>query len=324
MAARWARAGQRLQAGCGRPDGGEHAACGVVRCRTTAPSGTSAAARRSASPTGGRAGRLDLRCHRRDRRPTACAWPRGTSTGCRPAAGRRALPHQGPAHVLCVQETRPRSWQIRRGPAFDGTVTDRARRRQRHNGVAIAARGTRSSTSRARQGSSDDAGARSRAEDLAPWSRRRTPLHVVSVYVPTVGPFDALALHLQARLLDGLAERAPGWIVDGYTRRSRRPERRTDRQRRSTRTHFVGATHVTQPDRAAPPRTMPVWWMSTRRCGAPRARRFTWWIHGIGYSRNLGMRIDHITLDRSLAVMSTPRGSITSSGGGERRRTTPH
>ena len=58
---------------------------------------------------------------------------------------------------------------------------------------------------------------------------------------------------------------------------------------------FVGATHVSPPERAALAGLydaglvdidVAVW-------GA-HARRFTWWNHGIGYSRNLGMRIDHI------------------------------
>jgi len=34
----------------------------------------------------------------------------------------------------------------------------------------------------------------------------------------------------------------------------------------------------------------------------PDARRFTWWKHGIGYSRNLGMRIDMIAADTALAA----------------------
>ena len=33
----------------------------------------------------------------------------------------------------------------------------------------------------------------------------------------------------------------------------------------------------------------------------PRARRFTWWNYGIGYSRNLGMRLDVIAADPALA-----------------------
>ena len=34
----------------------------------------------------------------------------------------------------------------------------------------------------------------------------------------------------------------------------------------------------------------------------PRARRFTWWNHGIGYARNLGMRLDVIATDPMLAA----------------------
>jgi exonuclease III len=33
----------------------------------------------------------------------------------------------------------------------------------------------------------------------------------------------------------------------------------------------------------------------------PRAHRFTWWGHGFGYSRNLGMRLDVIAVDHLLA-----------------------
>jgi exodeoxyribonuclease III len=36
------------------------------------------------------------------------------------------------------------------------------------------------------------------------------------------------------------------------------------------------------------------------RWGA-RARRFTWWNHGISYGRDLGMRIDLIAADAGLA-----------------------
>jgi exodeoxyribonuclease-3 len=36
------------------------------------------------------------------------------------------------------------------------------------------------------------------------------------------------------------------------------------------------------------------------RWGA-RARRFTWWKPGLGYTRNLGMRIDAIATDHELA-----------------------
>ena len=34
----------------------------------------------------------------------------------------------------------------------------------------------------------------------------------------------------------------------------------------------------------------------------PQARRFTWWDLGIGYGRDLGMRLDVIAADRALAA----------------------
>jgi exodeoxyribonuclease-3 len=34
----------------------------------------------------------------------------------------------------------------------------------------------------------------------------------------------------------------------------------------------------------------------------PHERRFTWWNHGISYSRNLGMRIDIIATDPTTAA----------------------
>jgi exonuclease III len=40
--------------------------------------------------------------------------------------------------------------------------------------------------------------------------------------------------------------------------------------------------------------------LDVARWGA-RARRFTWWNHGLNYSRNLGMRIDAIAADPGLA-----------------------
>jgi exodeoxyribonuclease III len=66
---------------------------------------------------------------------------------------------------------------------------------------------------------------------------------------------------------------------------------------------FEGRTHVSPQERAA----------LTRLYGAGlvdidadvwggRARRFTWWDHGIGYSRNLGMRLNHLAADPALAA----------------------
>jgi len=66
---------------------------------------------------------------------------------------------------------------------------------------------------------------------------------------------------------------------------------------------FVGSTHVTEAERTALSRLFEAGLVDVdaARWG-PRARRFTWWNHGIGYSRNLGMRLDLIAADAHLAA----------------------
>ena len=65
---------------------------------------------------------------------------------------------------------------------------------------------------------------------------------------------------------------------------------------------FVGATHVSPDERAALTQLLATGLvdLDVRRWG-PRARRFTWWNHGFGYSRNLGMRIDVLAASTPLA-----------------------
>jgi exodeoxyribonuclease-3 len=65
---------------------------------------------------------------------------------------------------------------------------------------------------------------------------------------------------------------------------------------------FVGATHVTPAERSALSRLFDAGLVDVdvQRWGA-HARRFTWWKPGFGYSRNLGMRIDVLAVDRELA-----------------------
>ncbi|MEO8694408.1 MAG: endonuclease/exonuclease/phosphatase family protein [Acidimicrobiales bacterium] len=65
---------------------------------------------------------------------------------------------------------------------------------------------------------------------------------------------------------------------------------------------FVGLTHVTVPEREAWAHLLATGLVDVdaARWGA-HERRFTWWNHGLNYSRNLGMRIDMIAADPELA-----------------------
>jgi exodeoxyribonuclease III len=65
---------------------------------------------------------------------------------------------------------------------------------------------------------------------------------------------------------------------------------------------FVGLTHVTQSEREALAAVLDAGLvdLDAHRWG-PRERRFTWWNHGLNYSRNLGMRIDLLAADPDLA-----------------------
>jgi exodeoxyribonuclease-3 len=67
---------------------------------------------------------------------------------------------------------------------------------------------------------------------------------------------------------------------------------------------FRGATHVSPGERAALVQLLSTGLvdLDVRRWGE-RARRFTWWNYGIGYRRNLGMRIDVLAASVSLAEL---------------------
>jgi exodeoxyribonuclease III len=65
---------------------------------------------------------------------------------------------------------------------------------------------------------------------------------------------------------------------------------------------FVGLTHVTQLERDALASVLEAGLVDLDvHLWGPRERRFTWWNHGLNYSRNLGMRIDLLAADQGLA-----------------------
>ena len=134
--------------------------------------------------------------------------------------------------------------------------------------------------------------------------RTPAPVRVVSVYVPHGRTVDHWHYHYKLSFLDALAERTRRWLLDDahLVVAGDINVAATD----SDVFHpdaFIGSTHVTQAERDALARLLDAGLVDVdvARWG-PQARRFTWWNHGIGYSRNLGMRLDMIATDRRLAA----------------------
>jgi len=129
------------------------------------------------------------------------------------------------------------------------------------------------------------------------------PLRVASVYVPHGRTPGHWHYDYKLSFLTALTRRAQSWLDGGESvvvagDLNVAP---TD----SDVFHpdaFVGRTHVSPPERAAFRRFLATGLVDVDvACWGPRARRFTWWNLGIGYSRNLGMRIDIIGVDEALA-----------------------
>jgi exodeoxyribonuclease-3 len=133
--------------------------------------------------------------------------------------------------------------------------------------------------------------------------RTPDPLRVVSVYVPHGRAVDHWHFEYKLGFLGSLADRCARWLADGeaLVLAGDVNVAATD----SDVFHpdaFVGRTHVTAREREALQQLLDVGLVDVdvARWG-PRARRFTWWNHGIGYERNLGMRLDVIAVDPASA-----------------------
>jgi exodeoxyribonuclease-3 len=134
--------------------------------------------------------------------------------------------------------------------------------------------------------------------------RTPTPIRVASVYVPHGRTVDHWHYRYKLSFLDALTEQVQQWLADGthVVVAGDVNVAATD----SDVFHpdaFVGSTHVTPLERAALGRLLEAGLVDidVAKWGA-RARRFTWWKYGIGYSRNLGMRLDMIAVDAELAT----------------------
>jgi exodeoxyribonuclease-3 len=129
------------------------------------------------------------------------------------------------------------------------------------------------------------------------------PLRVASAYVPHGRQIGHWHYDYKLQFLDALSELVRSWtgagehvVLGGDVNVAA-----TD----SDVFHpdaFVGSTHVTPAEREALARLLDAGLVDVdvQRWGA-RARRFTWWNHGYGYTRNLGMRLDILAVDPTTA-----------------------
>jgi exodeoxyribonuclease-3 len=128
-------------------------------------------------------------------------------------------------------------------------------------------------------------------------------VRIVSLYVPHGREVGHWHYEYKLSFLERLAERVREWLADGHVIVSGDVNVAPTDSDIFHPDAFVGLTHVTAPERDA--------WAAVLDAGlvdvdaarwGPHERRFTWWNHGISYSRNLGMRLDVIAVDPELAA----------------------
>ncbi len=128
-------------------------------------------------------------------------------------------------------------------------------------------------------------------------------VRVASVYVPHGREVDHWHYHYKLAFLEALTAQCRCWLAGGghVVVAGDLNVAATDDDVFHP-APFEGATHVTEPERNALRRLLDTGLVDVDVAAwGPRARRFTWWNHGIGYPRNLGMRLDVIAVDTALA-----------------------
>jgi exodeoxyribonuclease-3 len=204
--------------------------------------------------------------------------------------------------IVCLQETKTAELPAAAKEAFSRCGYQVAHvGRGSYNGVAVAARHPISDVRHS--GVFDDAHLDREPRLATCIVHCPEAVRVASVYVPHGRTIDHWHYHYKLGFLEALAGLAAKWLTDGthVVVAGDLNVAPTD----SDVFHpdaFVGSTHVTPAERAAVARLLDVGLvdLDVARWGA-RARRFTWWNYGIGYSRNLGMRLDMIAADTELA-----------------------
>lgn len=128
------------------------------------------------------------------------------------------------------------------------------------------------------------------------------PLRVASVYVPHGREVGHWHYDYKLAFLAGLRAQVELWLQEGSLLLGGDVNVAPTDSDIFHPDAFVGHTHVTEAERAALSAVLDAGLvdLDARRWG-PRERRFTWWKPGLGYDRNLGMRIDLLAADCALA-----------------------
>ena len=129
------------------------------------------------------------------------------------------------------------------------------------------------------------------------------PIRFVSVYVPHGREVGHWHYDYKLAFLGALRQRVTAWLEEGHVVIGGDMNVAPTDSDIFHPDAFVGLTHVTAPEREALSALLGAGLvdLDVARWGA-HERRFTWWNHGLNYSRNLGMRIDLLAADPDLAA----------------------
>jgi exodeoxyribonuclease-3 len=203
--------------------------------------------------------------------------------------------------VLCLQETRVAALPAELVSAFErrGFVAVAAGRAG-SNGVAIAACHPLSDVEASGSFGSEVLDREPRL--IAAVVDGPIRVRAASVYVPHGRAIGHEHYEYKVAFLEALGERCRRWLDEGpLVLGGDVNVAMTDRDVFHP-DAFVGKTHVSPRERDAFAAVLATGLvdLDVARWG-PRARRFTWWNHGVGYPRNLGMRIDVLAASTDLA-----------------------
>jgi exodeoxyribonuclease-3 len=128
------------------------------------------------------------------------------------------------------------------------------------------------------------------------------PMRVASVYVPHGREVGHWHYDYKLEFLHALRDQVTDWLAEGPLVVGGDVNVAPTDSDVFHPDAFAGSTHVTEPERAALAAVLDAGLvdLDAHRWG-PRERRFTWWMHAANYARNLGMRIDLLAADRSMA-----------------------